>query len=134
MSKEEEMQKLAIQYQILEANIRVIEERRQILIRHIEDLQRTKISIEELEHTKTGDAFIPLGNGNFLPGNISDVNNVIVGVGGGVAIKKNRKEAIEILEKRISDMNKIFSELSLEGEKLFAQTSEIQNKVNELQK
>jgi prefoldin alpha subunit len=134
MSKEEEMQKLAVQYQVLQANVRLIEERQQFLLKHLEELQRTKAAIEELEHTKIGDAFVPVGNGNFLFGSVSDTNNVIVGIGGGIAIKKTRKDAVEILEGRLREMNKILSELAVDGERIFSQMNNIQKKADEFQK
>lgn len=134
MKKEEEIQKLAMQFQSLQNSLQFIKEREAVVLTHIEELQRTKQAIEDLKNIKPNATFIPLGSGNFIKGEIKDTKDIIVGVGGGVAIRKNREDAAEILDSRIKDMDKMLDEISEQAKGIVAQLTEIENKAQEFQK
>ncbi len=134
MKKEDEFREKAIQFQLMQSNIQMLQEREGVLIKKMEELQKTKMAFEELDSTKKGDAFIPVGSGNFVSGNITDTDNVLVGIGSGVAIKKTMKDAVKIMDDRIDMIEKELKGISDEGQKLLPKLVKLQNEIEKLQK
>ena len=123
---EKQLQQKAMEWQILEANMRALKEQQQMVMARYEELQVTRATIEELDHTKAGKALIPIGAGNFIHGKVEDSKDVIVGVGGGIAIKKNRKEAIEVIEGRAKELEKAMNDLAKQEHQILQSMQELQ--------
>lgn len=123
------MEKKVIQHQMLQNNLRIIQERETLITRRLEELRSTKLATEELKNIKPSDALIPIGSGNFVFGRILDSNNIIVGIGSGVAIKKKRKDAIEILEKKINEVENVLDDLSNQAQIIIDQMRKIELEV-----
>ena len=134
MKKEEDLQKKIIEVQILESNLKVLQERATVISQRLEELEKTRSSIEELKGTKPTKALIPLGSGNFIFGSIESSEDVIVGIGSGVALKKNREGAVEILDSRIKEIEDNLKEIASQSTIIAEQLEKIQEDVEELQK
>jgi len=132
--KKDELQKKIIQFQILDTNLKVFQERVKVLADRIDDLQKTKTAIDNLKVSKTTKAMIPLGSGNFVFGSIDDGENIIVGAGAGVAIKKKKEEAIEILESRIGELENSLRALTGQSQIIVEQLEKLQSEIEKLQK
>jgi len=129
-----DLDKKMIEFDILQNNLKMIKEREEVIAKKLEELTLTKVAIEELEHTKLGETFIPIGSGNFIEGNISKIDNIIVGVGSGIAIKKKRNDAINILDRRVEEMENALKELSIQGQEIFNQLRNTQEEIEKLRK
>lgn len=134
MTKKEELQKKIIQFQILDANLKVLQERMGVLTTRIDELQKTKTAIDNLKLSKSTKAMIPLGSGNFVFGRIDDTENIIVGAGAGIAIKKKKKEAIEILDSRIGELENSLRDLTGQTQAIVEQLEKLQFEIEKLQK
>lgn len=130
----EEMQKKIVQFQILDSNLKVLQERMGVLTTRIDELQKTKTAIDTLNVSKPTKAMIPLGSGNFVFGKIDDAENIIVGAGAGVAIKKNKKEAMGILESRIGELENSLRGLTGQSQLIVEQLEKLQSEIEKLQK
>ena len=115
MMKEDKLREKAMQFQMLQANIQSLQERENMLVQKIEELHRTRLSLKELDITKKGDAFIPIGSGNFIPGKITELDKVLIGIGGGVAVKKERTDAIGFVQERIDEKGNKWRKVYLGG-------------------
>ena len=134
MGKKEELQKKLIELQILDANLKALQERANMINQKLEELQKTRNAIEELKITKPNKALIPLGSGNFVYGSIENCEEIIVGVGSGVAIKKKRENALEILEKRIKDLENNLNDVLKQSSAFVMQLEKVQQEIEKLQK
>ncbi|MEM5778419.1 MAG: prefoldin subunit alpha [Candidatus Aenigmatarchaeota archaeon] len=130
----DELQKLVIQFQILEANLKLLQERSEIINEKIEEMQKTKLALEELKQIKLKKALIPLGSGNFILGIIENTENVIVGIGSSVAIKKKREDALKILESNLKELEESSNEITEQIAKIALELEKIQNEIEKLQK
>lgn len=128
----EEIERKILQAQILQANLQIIHDREQALSQRLQELSAARQAIEELESVKDGSmVMMPLGSGNFVSGKISDTGKILVGVGGGIAVKKSPEEALKILDKRIAETDSVLREL----EKQYTQIeTEIHRLQSEMQK
>lgn len=134
MTQNEDLQKKILEFQILDTNLKMLQEKAEMVNQKFEDLQRTKIAIEDLKETKPGKALIPLGSGNFVYGSIENCEDVIVGVGGDVAIKKKREKAIEFLDSRIKDIQNDLNSIIKQSSLFVAQLEKVQQEIESLQK
>lgn len=131
--RDTELQRKIIQFQLLQAHLQEIQRRQEIVNERLGELARTSAAFEELRTVKAGDAaMIPLGGENFVPGKITDTKNVLVSIGGGVAIKKSAQGAAEILKGRLGEMEKIADELAAEASATVSQLARLQPELEAL--
>ncbi len=110
---EEDLQRRSLQFQILQASLQAIRERGHALLIKMEEMDNTKEAIKELKSVKSGSEMLaPIGSGNFISGKICDTEKILVGVGGGIAIKKSSEDALKFLETRISEAKSALIELN----------------------
>jgi prefoldin alpha subunit len=134
MKNKEDMQKKIVQFQILESNLKMLQERAELISQRIDEFQKTRYAIEELESTKPGKALIPLGSGNFVTGSVENIDDIIVSVGNDVAIKKDRKGALEILDKKITETENTLNDITKKSQVIIQGLEEIQMEIEEMQK
>lgn len=124
---EDGSEKKIFEFQILQQHLQEVQRRQQMVAERIDELARTKAAFEELKTVKAGDsAMIPLGGENFIPGKIADTNSILVGIGGGVAIKRSVETAGDILDGRISEMERVSCELATEAQSTFSRLTNLQ--------
>jgi len=134
MDKKEALQKKIIEFQFLDANLKMLQEKAEINNEKLEELQRTKAAIEELKGTKPNKALIPLGSGNFVYGTIESCDNIIVGIGSDIAIKKKREEVLEILDKRIKENENSLKDLINQISAFVLQLEKVQQDIERVQR
>ena len=59
----EEIQKKVLQFQYMEASLKGLQQRAQLVSQRMDDVQRTMLALEDLENTKPSDAYVPIGHG-----------------------------------------------------------------------
>lgn len=132
--KGEELQKKLVEFQILDTNLKMLQERVDIVNQKLEELQKTRAAIEELKDTKPNKALIPLGSGNFVYGSIENCEDIIVGAGSDVAIKKKREEAIKILDSRIKEFENSLNDIIKQSSAFVFQLEKVQQEIENIQK
>jgi prefoldin alpha subunit len=132
--KEEEIQKKAVQFQILESNLKMLQERAGEIGQRLEEFHKTKEAIEELKSIKPEKAMIPLGSGNFVFGTVENSDEIIVGIGSGVAVKKKREDALKILDSKIAESQNAMNDITNKSQGLIQSLERIQLEIQELQK
>ena len=129
----DDVQKKIVQFQILEANLKALQEREELINERLAEIENTKAAIEELKKTKPGKTLIPIGSGNFISGKIDDTEELIIGIGSGVAIKKKREDAAEILDSKFKEFEKDLNELRNHGTTIAFQLAKLQEEIEKSQ-
>lgn len=132
--KQEEIQKKAVQFQILESNLKMLQERAGEIGQRLEEFHKTKEAIDELKSVKPEKAMIPLGSGNFVFGTVENSNEIIVGIGSGIAVKKKREDALNILEAKIKESQDAMNDITNKSQSLIQSLEKIQLEIQDLQK
>ncbi|MFH1474021.1 MAG: prefoldin subunit alpha [Candidatus Aenigmatarchaeota archaeon] len=132
--KQEDIQKKAVQFQILESNLKMLQERAGEINQRLNEFLQTKSAIEELKTTKPEKAMIPLGSGNFIFGTVENSDDIIVGVGSGIAVKKKREEALKILDAKITESQNAMNDITKKSQGLIQSLERIQLEIQELQR
>jgi len=131
--KEEDLQRKMIEFQFLENNLKMLQEKAEANNDRLEELQKTKAAIEELKNTKPNKALIPLGSGNFVYGTIDNCNEIIVGIGSDIAVKKKKEDAIALLDRRSKEVEDILKDLIRQISAFVLQLERVQQYIEKLQ-
>ena len=129
----EDMQKKIVQFQILESNLKMLQERAMLISQTLDEYQKTREALLSLETTKPEKALIPLGSGNFVEGKIDNTEDVIVEVGNSIVLKKKRKDALSILDGKITEMQNWFNDITKKSQTLIKGLEEIQCEIENMQ-
>jgi prefoldin alpha subunit len=134
MNKKDDIQKKIVEFQILDTNLKMLQEKAGLVNQKLEDLQRTKIAIEDLKNAKPSKALVPLGSGNFVYGSVENCDDIIVGIGSDVAVKKKREKALEFLGSRIKDLENDLNTVLKQSSVFVMQLEKVQQEIESLQK
>lgn len=108
MSRNEEaLRKLVTELRMLEATVEALHNRINLVNAAIAELSFASATIIGLEKEEKGKPLlVPIGGGSFVKAEVSTTETMVVGMGAGVSVEKPRDEAKEIIEKRISELEK----------------------------
>ena len=126
-ANEQEVQKMMLQFQILEGNLRTVRGQMEQAFGHLEEAGRTKLALEELDNVKANDsAMIPLGAGTFVRGKVTDSENVLISIGSDMAVMKKREDAVTFTEERLAELQKMADNLAAQERALVAELQRLQ--------
>jgi prefoldin alpha subunit len=130
----EDFQNKVVQFQVLESNLKALQEKADEISQRVDELQITRTAIEELKDLKPTNALIPLGSGNFVSGRIENTEEVLVGIGGGIAIKKKREDAITVLDDTLKELEKTLEDIKNQIMDTALKLEKLQEELEKLQK
>jgi len=131
---EKEMEKLAYEYQLLQAQAQLLAQNLELLTLGMNEFKAVKETLEGLKKTEgETEILVPIGAGSFLKGRITDKENAIVSVGAGYAVEKNLDSAIEYLDERIKEYEGAIARTQNALKKLEAQLGDLAKRAQELQ-
>lgn len=123
------------QLQQIGANMKQFEQQLQQVDQQVQELSVIRDSLIEIPMTKHDtEILIPLGNGIFAKGSVRDRDDVIVSVGGNIAVKKNFKDASDLIDRQIKELKDIESELAAEMQNMSLAAKSLEDELNELSK
>jgi len=132
MNKEEELNNRLVQMQLLDAGMRSLEERQQMIIERVEELARARSSLDDLKDIKTSHIFLPLGAGAFVKGTVESSNEIMMAVGGGAVVKVTLDGAKDNLDEREKEMKKALGEVLEQKKAVVDQFSKLQIEAEEI--
>lgn len=126
------------QLQELQQELQVLESKRQELEAEVETLQEEKREIDEaiegLETLETGSiVHVPLGGEAYVRAAVEDIDEVVVGLGGGYAAEETREEATETLENKKERLDDRIDEVRSEISEVEEQTRELEQRAQQAQ-
>ena len=106
-NNEESLRRVLTELRLLETTAEALQTRINLVNAATAELSFASATIAGLEEEKEGTPLlVPVGGGSFVKAEISTTETMVVGMGAGVSVEKSREEAKEIIEKRISDLEK----------------------------
>ena len=130
--EEKELQKKVITYRILEARLDSLLKQRDAIIKEIMELRSTIESIEAME--KADKLIFSLGSNAYATGKILEKEKIIVEIGAGIALEKNRKEGEKFLKKRIDELNSALKNIEEESVRISQNINLLSSEIQELTK
>ncbi len=130
--KEKEMQKLIVEYQLLQAALEETEKKEKEILQGKAEIDLVCETISQISGLEEGrEILIPLGAGNFVSGYLKQVKSVFVNIGAGVVVEKGVEEAEKILEERKKNLEEALKKLEKEKTKITEKLEEIARKIEE---
>ena len=135
MSKEdeEEFRKIATEVRLLESTAQAIQSRINFVNAALTELNLAKMNLEGLEKEKIETSLlVPIGGGSYVKAKLESIENVVVGIGAGVAVEKTFNEAKNILSKRIEELEKLYGRLQQQLSQIAQKIQEDRAKLEEI--
>ncbi|HLD49510.1 MAG TPA: prefoldin subunit alpha [archaeon] len=128
---EKEIQRKYLQLQLLKQEFNALIEEKNLIDNKVTEIATTINALEQLSAVKKGDEiWSSLGSLSFVKSDITDTDNVLVGVGAGVVLTKKREQAAEMLKERIKELDdadkRIVSEINRFGGQIEKSEKEFQ--------
>ncbi|BAA29615.1 151aa long hypothetical protein [Pyrococcus horikoshii OT3] len=130
-----ELEKLAYEYQVLQAQAQILAQNLELLNLAKAEVQTVRETLENLKkiEEEKPEILVPIGAGSFLKGVIVDKNNAIVSVGSGYAVERSIDEAISFLEKRLKEYDEAIKKTQGALAELEKRIGEVARKAQEVQ-
>jgi prefoldin alpha subunit len=134
MSKnDEDFQRLAVELQMLEGTAEAMQERLSFLSAALRELTYTRMTLEGVENEQeNASLLVPIGGNSFITAKLESPDKIIVGMGAGVSIEKTVVEAKEIVQNRISELEKSRVEMQRQVVQIVNKIQENRNLMNQL--
>ncbi len=133
MNQEEEFQRYASMIDYYRSQLESIDTQNNYLQAAILDYQKSKLTVEKLAETKSGnEILIPIGGGVFTYATTKNTTKVLTDIGAGIVIEKTPKDAISIIEKRIDGLKENQQNLITMSNQIQEQMKEISKKAQEI--
>jgi len=123
---EQRINELVQQSRILEAYMNDIMTRQLTVNRAIEEARLASTTIQNITSESDVESLMPIGIGVYVKTTVPPIKKLLVNLDAGVAIEKNREDALNYVEARIK-------EYELASRQLEAQRQEIAMRINQLQ-
>jgi prefoldin alpha subunit len=108
-----ELEEKSKEFDLLRQQLSAIDDELNQLGERVQSFEAVKDSIDSIAKTKKGtELIVPLGEGLFIKSSISNVDNVLLGVGSGIVVAKTVADSQAYVEERIKEANTLMERLS----------------------
>ncbi len=119
--------------QLLDAQIKEVEKELSGLEMKNQELIRLNESFDNLSQLKEGSAsYSSISPGVYIKSSITDSKNVLVNIGAGVIVKKSIPDAKAMVDKQLTQLASITTQLAQNLQALANRANEIQKDIQEL--
>ena len=101
---EEQTQQLLYQMQMLEGYFSELSQKEASIVSIIREAASAIQSLKTIDDKTGGESLIPVGLGAFVKAKIATDEKLILNIGAGVAVEKDKNSAINFLESRLKEM------------------------------
>jgi len=129
---EDQAQQLMYQMQVLESYFSDFTQRENTLMNVLKDTTLAIESIKALGEKTESDTLVPLGMGTFVKTKISSNDKIVLNIGAGVAIEKDKEAAINVLESRIKEIEVALNETAAQKQEVAAKLEQGKAEMNRL--
>ena len=130
-----ELQRKYVQMQLLKQQLNALLEEKLLVDEKVSEIVTTIDALQNLGKVKKGDEiWSGLGSGSFMRSDVKDIDRVLISVGAGILIKEERSRAIDILQSRLNELNKIDRDLIAEINKFSDNINKLEPEIQRLAK
>ena len=123
---EQRINELVQQSRILEAYMNDVMTRQVTVSKLLEEAHMASNTIQNITSESDVESLMPIGIGVYVKTNVPPIKKLLINLDAGVAIEKNREDALNYVETRIK-------EYEVAARQLEAQRQEIATRINQLQ-
>ena len=119
----------------LQQQLQLLEQEKQAIRGAIQSTRDEQAEIDEaIEAIETGSTVqVPVGGGAYVRAEIADIEEVVVGLGGGYAAERDSDGAIDSLETKKDALDDRIDELEAEIDEVDAESDELEARAQQMQ-
>ncbi len=104
-AKKKELEKLAYEYQLLQAQAQLLAQNLELLTLAENELKALRETLDGLKgmESENLEVLIPIGGRSFLKGTIADKERAVISIGAGYSAEMPIESAIELIDRRINE-------------------------------
>ena len=129
---EEKAQQLLSQMQMLENYLAELTNKEHSIAGILREATSAIQSIKSISEKPESETLVPMGMGSFVKAKISSNDKVILNLGAGVAIEKDKESALNFLESRIKEMEVALQNTSAQKQQVMASLEEGKQEMNRM--
>lgn len=131
--KEEELQKIYLEFQMLEQQIKHLEKQNSALSSHLMELMMTNQSLDDIKKAEEGTEILaPLSSGIYAKAELKDSKNFIVNVGSDIALVKDIDSTKKLIETQIDEIKSLQEKILSELQAQTGKASMLEQEINEI--
>jgi len=131
--KEKQAQEMYTEYQMLDQHIKKMQAQLEAITNQLMEAASTNNAIDELDKIKSGkEIFVPISSGIFVKATIKETSDLLVNVGAGAVVQKDRASAKKLIQNQIDEMKKIHERMVSELGKMAGRAGEIEQALQKI--
>jgi len=131
--REEKLQKLYIEFQVLNNHIKQLEKQNTVLENQLMELMTTNQGLEDMKKVKSGtEILVPLSSGIYAKAELKESDNFIVNVGSNIALSKNIDSTKKVIENQINEIQKLQENFVQELQNNTAKAALLEQEINKI--
>ncbi len=131
--KEEKLQKLYIEFQILDQQIKELEKQSTLLNNQLVELMVTNQNLEDIKNLKQKiEILTPLSSGIYAKAELKDSKNFIVNVGSNVALTQDVDSTKKLIENQIDEIKKLQENLVNQLQTQTSKAAMLEQEINKI--
>lgn len=128
-----EHEQILKEYELSRSQLELYQQNLELIDGRLSELRMIDNALDEIKDTnKNNEMLVPVGGDTFIKASIIDPENVIVGVGASVAVKKTIGDAKEDIEDKIAELEKVRADHTSNLEKLISKLRELEPSVQSI--
>jgi prefoldin alpha subunit len=120
------------QARVLEAHLNEIISREAAVSRLLEEAKLASIAVQEIQSETEVESYVPVGVGVHMKVSVPPVKKLLINIGAGVAVEKNREDTINYIESRLKEFEIALKQLMGQKQQVSLRMEQIQVQVNEM--
>jgi prefoldin alpha subunit len=130
---QEELKRKYVEFQLLEQQMKQTQKQLQLLEEQVVELIVTHQGLEDLKHVKEGsEILVPVSSGIFAKARLESVDKLILNVGANTAVPKTIEETQETLNKQMTEIQGLQTQLIEAHQKLEQHMDTLQKEITKL--
>ncbi|MAH33559.1 prefoldin subunit alpha [archaeon] len=130
---EEQLQKLYLEFQMLDQHIKQLEKQNTVLNSQMTELIITNQGLEDMKKVKKDtEILVPLSSGIYAKAELKDSNNFIVNVGSNLTIVKDLTSTKKLIETQVDELKKLQENTITELQKYTTKAAMLETEINKI--
>ena len=105
MEDQQRLNNLLSQINVYRQEAEIIQQQIELIRASIAEVDALFNTLDDIEGKDSVEAFVPVGAGSFVKGELKNTDEIIVSIGSGIAVKKDAEGARKILSGQKEELN-----------------------------
>ena len=129
---EQRINELVQQSRILEAYMNDVMTRQVTVSKLMEEAHLASNTIQNITSESDVESLMPIGIGVYVKTNVPPIKKLLINLDAGVAIEKNREDALNYVETRIKEYEVAARQLEAQRQEIAMRINQLQSQINQM--